>query len=76
MQKNFLLFIFPSCKKKWKEIDTIIKSKELKIIKEKKIYLTDIGKFNLIKHLYNGEEWLGNSNNNYDGLYYKLNFFC
>lgn len=72
MQKSYLLFIFPICKDKWKKIDNIIKSKDVKIIDTKKINLTNIGKFNLIKNLYRNEKWIGNDNNNFNGLYYKL----
>jgi len=72
MQNSYLLFIFPICKDKWKKIDNIIKSKNVKIVDVKRLNLTSIGKFNLIKNLYHNEKWLGNENNNFNGLYYKL----
>lgn len=72
-QNNYLLFLFPICKNKWTTIDKIIKSDNIKIIDKKLLYLTDIGKFNLIKNIYKNEDWLGTIDNNYDGLYYKLN---
>ncbi len=73
MNNDYLIFLFPSCKNKWNIINNEIHNSNLSVIKSKKINLTDIGKFNLINNLYIGEDWLGNENNNFDGLYYKLN---
>ena len=71
VRNECLIFIFPSCYEKWTEIDNILKAK-FSILDKKLITLGENEKFNLIKAIYKNEEWLGDENNNYDGLFYKM----
>lgn len=68
----FCLIVFPSCFDKWSYVEELIENK-LKVIDKKKIKLTNDEKFTLISLLYSNESWLGNKDNNWEGIYYKMN---
>lgn len=72
MKEKFIIIIFPTCLEHWDDIDEMI-NHNLNIINLKNLSLDDKSKFELILNLYDGESWLGNKDNNYDGLFYKLN---
>lgn len=67
-----MLILFPICSSKWEYIEKLIK-KELFVIEKKEVDLSDSMKFNLIYDLYQGEDWLGDISNNWEGIYYKMN---
>lgn len=71
-EQNYMLILFPSCFDKWEYIDNIIE-KNLFVIDKKIIELNEKFKFNLIYDLYKGEEWIGDCNNNWEGIHYKKN---
>lgn len=72
MNQKYMLILFPVCSSKWKYIENLIR-KKLFILEEKEIKLSEAMKFDLIYDLYQGEDWLGDSNNNWEGVYYKMN---
>jgi len=60
--------IWPISGEKIIDIEEIVKNQ---VIYKKKIKFTEIGKKNLLLHLYPSESWIGNLNNNYKGIYNK-----
>lgn len=68
----FSLIVFPACFDKWDYIESFINN-NLIVIDKKKIILKEQDKFDLIKLLYDGEDWIGNTSNNFEGIYYKMN---
>lgn len=72
MMNKYMLVIFPICYDNWEYIDNLIE-KQLIIIEKKEVKLSEDKKFELIYELYKGEKWLGNVDNNWEGVYYKMN---
>lgn len=72
MNEKHMIFIFPSCINYWYSIDKIM-NESFTVSKTKELKLKNKDKFNLIMNLYIGENWIGNIDNNYKGLFYKLN---
>lgn len=67
-----MLVLFPVCFNNWKYIENIIKN-NLIIIDEKQKKIDKQEQFKLIYTLYQGESWIGNDNNNWEGIQYKMN---
>ena len=67
-----MLVLFPVCFDNWKFIENLIKN-NLIIIDEKQKELDKKEKFRLIYTLYQGEPWIGNASNNWEGIKYKTN---
>lgn len=67
-----MLVLFPVCFDNWKFIENLIKS-NLIIIDEKQKELDKKERFILIYTLYQGESWIGNASNNWEGIQYKTN---
>lgn len=70
--KNYMLILFPVCFDNWEFIECFINN-NLFVVGEKEIELNSKGKFDLIYTLYQGESWLGDASNNWEGVYYKMN---
>lgn len=70
--QNYMLILFPVCFDNWKFVECLIKS-NLVVIDEKEVELTKREKFELIYTLYQGESWLGNDSNDWEGVHYKMN---
>lgn len=68
---KYILIIFPACFDKWEFVHQIIANK-LNILEDKIVELNENEKFTLIYKLYEGEYWIGNNNNNWEGIYYKM----
>ena len=69
---HFCLIVFPACFDKWLYVQSLIEQ-ELIVIDKKKVILNEQDKFDLIKLLYDGEDWIGNIDNSFEGIYYKMN---
>ena len=67
-----MLVLFPVCFNNWKYIENIIKN-NLIIIDEKQKKIDKQEQFKLIYTLYQGELWIGNDSNNWEGIQYKMN---
>lgn len=67
-----MLVLFPVCFNNWKYIENIIKN-NLIIIDEKQKKIDKQEQFKLIYTLYQGESWIGNDSNNWEGIQYKMN---
>lgn len=67
-----MLVLFPVCYDNWKFVESLIK-KNLTIIDEKQKELDQEEKFKLIYTLYQGESWIGNAGNDWEGIKYKMN---
>ncbi len=67
-----MLVLFPVCFDNWKFVEDILKENII-IIDEKQKELNSEEKFRLIYTLYQGESWIGNDNNNWEGIKYKMN---
>lgn len=72
LKQNYMLIIFPVCFDKWKNVENMIE-KSFLVIDKKTVELNEKMKFDLIYNLYKGEEWIGNYNNNWEGINYKKN---
>ena len=69
-----MLVLFPVCFNNWKYIENIIKN-NLIIIDEKQKKIDKQEQFKLIYTLYQGESWIGNDSNNWEGIQYKMNSY-
>mgnify|MGYP004672298379 CR=1 FL=1 len=67
-----MLVLFPVCFDNWNFIENLIRD-NLIIVDEKQKELDKKEKFRLIYTLYQGESWIGNVNNNWEGIRYKMN---
>ena len=67
-----MLILFPVCFDNWEFIENLIKI-NLIVIDEKQKELDEKEKFRLIYTLYQGESWIGNANNDWEGIKYKMN---
>lgn len=67
-----MLVLFPVCFDKWEFIENLIKN-NLIIVGVKQKELDKEEKFRLIYTLYQGESWIGNANNDWEGIRYKMN---
>lgn len=67
-----MFVLFPVCFDNWEFVEFIIKN-NLIVLDEKKVELNQKEKFELIYTLYQGESWLGDDSNNWEGVYYKMN---
>ncbi len=67
-----MLVLFPVSFNNWSFIENIIKD-NLIIIDEKQTKLDKQEKFKLIYTLYQGESWIGNASNDWEGIKYKMN---
>lgn len=67
-----MLVLFPVCFDNWRFIENLIKN-NLIIVDEKQKELDKKEKFRLIYTLYQGESWIGNTSNNWEGIKYKMN---
>ncbi len=72
MKQKYMFVLFPICSFKWEYIENLIE-KNLFVLEKKTIELNEKMKFELIYDLYQTEDWLGDSNNNWEGVYYKMN---
>ena len=72
VEQKYMLILFPACFDKWKYVDNMIEQ-NLFVIDKRIIELNEKVKFELIYDLYKGEEWVGNSDNNWEGINYKKN---
>lgn len=67
LKKNsHLILIFPKIIQYEKQIEEIIK-RYVNIVHKKNVLLTPNGAFNLVMTMYDGEPWIGNLENNYQG---------
>ena len=67
-----MLVLFPVSFNNWRFVEDIIKD-NLIIIDEKQKKLDKQEKFKLIYTLYQGESWIGNASNDWEGIKYKMN---
>ena len=67
-----MLVLFPVCFDNWNFIENLIRD-NLIIVDEKQKELDKKEKFRLIYTLYQGESWIGNVSNNWEGIRYKMN---
>lgn len=72
MLQKYMLVLFPICFENWDYVDKKIKE-NFSVIGIKEVALIEKQKFELIYNLYEGEPWLGDKNNNWEGVYYKMN---
>ena len=70
--QHYMLILFPVCFDNWEFIENLIKI-NLIVIDEKQKELDEKEKFRLIYTLYQGESWIGNANNDWEGIKYKMN---
>lgn len=67
-----MLVLFPVCFDKWKFIEILIRNNLITVdVKQKELDKEE--KFRLIYTLYQGESWIGNANNDWEGIRYKMN---
>lgn len=67
-----MLVLFPVCFGKWEFVECLIKNR-LVVLKQKEVELNQKEKFELIYTLYEGESWLGDDSNHWEGVCYKMN---
>ena len=67
-----MLVLFPACFDNWNFIENLIKD-NLIVVDERQKELDKEEKFRLIYTLYQGESWIGDVGNNWEGIRYKMN---